>query len=79
MYTGGGVCMYLTNGYGGSFYILMKCTAVVLTGYQCEQYNNPADFFLDVIIENEETDNGIHVHYNAKYAYMHIYVHTKAV
>jgi len=25
-------------------------------GYQCEQHNNPADFFLDVIIENEEAD-----------------------
>ncbi|XP_065906201.1 broad substrate specificity ATP-binding cassette transporter ABCG2-like isoform X2 [Dysidea avara] len=25
-------------------------------GYQCEQRNNPADFFLDVIIENEEAD-----------------------
>ncbi|XP_065906205.1 broad substrate specificity ATP-binding cassette transporter ABCG2-like isoform X2 [Dysidea avara] len=25
-------------------------------GYQCEQHNNPADFFLDVIIENEESD-----------------------
>ena len=26
------------------------------TGYQCEQHNNPADFLLDVIIENEEAD-----------------------
>ncbi|XP_065906213.1 broad substrate specificity ATP-binding cassette transporter ABCG2-like isoform X1 [Dysidea avara] len=25
-------------------------------GYQCEEYDNPADFFLDVIIENEEAD-----------------------
>ncbi|XP_065906203.1 broad substrate specificity ATP-binding cassette transporter ABCG2-like [Dysidea avara] len=25
-------------------------------GYQCEQHNNPADFFLDVIIENEEAE-----------------------
>ena len=29
----------------------------MLTGYQCEQHNNPADFLLDVIIENEGTDN----------------------
>ena len=26
------------------------------SGYQCEEYDNPADFFLDVIIENEEAD-----------------------
>ena len=31
------------------------CNAI-FTGYLCEQHNNPADFFLDVIIENEETD-----------------------
>ena len=28
----------------------------ISAGYQCEQHNNPADFFLDVIIENEEAD-----------------------
>jgi len=32
------------------------CVIVISTGYQCEQHNNPADFFLDVIIENEEAD-----------------------
>ena len=29
----------------------------MLTGYQCEQHNNPADFLLDVVIENEQTDD----------------------
>ena len=37
------------------YYVIMMCC--VLTGYQCEQHNNPADFLLDVIIENEGTDN----------------------
>jgi len=26
-------------------------------GYECEQHNNPADFFLDVIIMNENSVN----------------------
>ena len=29
----------------------------MLTGYQCEHHNNPADFFLDVILENEQADD----------------------
>ena len=41
----------------------MQCISIVMllhSGYQCEQHNNPADFFLDVIIENEEAE-GTHI------------------
>ena len=31
--------------------------SIVVTGYQCEQYNNPADFLLKVILENEEQND----------------------
>ena len=37
--------------------ILLFCCFFHITGYQCEQHNNPADFFLDVIIENEQADD----------------------
>jgi len=31
----------------------------ITTGYRYEQHNNPADFFLDVIIENEEANDDL--------------------
>ena len=39
-----------------SLSVVLFIIFVIPTGYQCEQHNNPADFFLDVIIENEESD-----------------------
>ena len=51
--TQGAICVEVVN----------NCTCAIIvsyftfTGYQCEQHNNPADFYLDVIIENEEADD----------------------
>ena len=47
-------------------YYFMIVVYNIHSGYQCEQHNNPADFFLDVIIENEEA-NGLEGNYHVYY------------
>ena len=34
---------------------LLCCFLHILIGHECETYNNPADFFLDVIYQYEES------------------------
>ena len=36
--------------------LILKNHGAFPTGHRCDNHNNPADFFLDVIIENEEAD-----------------------
>ena len=38
------------------FPLILKNHGAFPTGHRCGNHNNPADFFLDVIIENEEAD-----------------------
>ena len=42
----------------------MHSDLLVFLGHVCEQHNNPADFFLDVISANEGSanDEGTHAH-----------------
>ena len=35
----------------------VELRSIVVTGHQCEQYNNPADFLLKVILENEQQND----------------------
>ena len=32
-------------------------SSIVVAGHRCEQYNNPADFLLKLILENEEQND----------------------
>lgn len=34
---------------------LLYCFLHILIGHECETYNNPADFFLDIIYQYEES------------------------
>ena len=40
---------------GSTVFVYIKCHGFAITGYVCEQHNNPADFFLDVICMNESS------------------------
>ena len=51
------------------------CCNCVLIGHVCERHNNPADFFLDVISENESSvTEGMYVpltrYHRATYSYV---------
>lgn len=47
---GGGWSVLITGHYQAVFCLKHECVLLaIITGFQCEPFNNPADFFLDVI------------------------------